>query len=107
MIVWRGRGFWVGAVGFGCLVGSELLTRHLFHDDSYYQTHGWPKLLGFLAAAGIVWRMSHGEANEYAVPQQVSEEPFLRGQDTFLHIPVRHWPAILCILGVVFFFAKS
>src|SRR5215469_13358854 len=75
MIVWHGRGAIVAAVAFGCLLVSELICRAYFHDDKYYQQHGWPKLAAFLVAAGVGWllqRDEHAEVLEVA-NRQVAE----------------------------------
>jgi len=106
MIVWRSRGFVVAIITFGCLLGTELLTRSLFHDDSYYQRRGWPKLVAFLVAAGMVWRLSHREANDYAAVQPAGRDPLLREQDTLFHISVKYWPGILCVLAIDFYFVR-
>jgi len=106
MIVWRGRGFVVAIITFGCLVVAELSTRYLFHDDRYYQRQGWPKLVAFLVAAGLVWRLSRREHGDYATVQPAGRDPLLRVQDTLFHISVKYWPGILCVLAIVFFFVR-
>jgi hypothetical protein len=108
MIVWRGRGGLIFILAFGCLVAAEWLTRSYFHDNTYYQRHGWPKLAGFLVAAGLVWLLSRPEAEIHGEIspgfESPRKEPVLRRQDTLFHIPARYWPGILCVLGVVFYF---
>ena len=108
MIVWNGRGGVVAAIAFGCLLGSEILSESYFHDDTYYQQHGWPKLAGFLVAAGLGWWLQHSSEHDgiLSVDQAtpLRKPPFLRRSDGLFFIPVRLWPAILCVLGVIFFF---
>jgi hypothetical protein len=103
ILVWRGRGVAVPLIAFGCLLVTELATRACFHDETYYQRHGWPKLAGFLVAAAIVRALSweHEVAPE-ASPQPV-RQPVLRCGDTFFFIPARHWWIVLCGLGVLFY----
>ena len=106
MIVWHGRGVIVAAVAYSSLLVSELVCRAYFNDDRYYQQHGWPKLAGFLVAAGIVWflqRNEPAEAPELA-NRQITKQPILRPRDSLLFVSVRSWPLILCGLGVVFYF---
>ena len=107
MIAYRGRGGLIALIAFGCLVLSEFLTNRYFHDDRFYATHGWPKLVGFLAAAAIVWRLSLN-LGEDAVPSIREEErqAFFRSSDDFFFVGARYWPAILCVLGVVFYFYR-
>jgi len=107
MIVWHGRGAIVAAVAFGSLVVSELVCR-AFRDDSYYQQHGWPKLAGFLVAAGAVWLLQRQQAEAHeAANCQIRKEPILRPGDSLFFVPVRFWPLILCGLGVVFYFVRE
>ena len=106
MIVWRGRGILVAIITFGCLLLTELLTRFFFHDNTYYQQQGWPKLAGFLVAAGLVYWLSSREGDDPTGVQDGKRESLLREQDTLFHISVKYWPRILCVLGVVFYFIK-
>ena len=105
MIIWRGRGVLVAIITFGCLLTTELLTRSYFHDNTYYQQHGWPKLAGFLVAASLVWWLSRRD--DSAGDQPVTREPLLREQDTLFLISVRYWPRVLCVLAFVFYFVRS
>src|SRR4029453_1633587 len=98
MIGWHGRGIIVAAVAFGSLLLSEFISEAYFHDDRYYQQHGWPKLVGFLVAAGIVWLLQgkhDSEAPEVA-NRQIKKEPVLRPGDRFFFVSVSFWPLILC-----------
>jgi hypothetical protein len=108
MIVWSGRGAIIVAIAFGSLLASELLTRTYFHDDSYYQQHGWPKLAGFLVAAAITWALCipRGESLS-AINPEPREVSFLRSQDTLFWIPAKFWPLILCAFGVASYFYRE
>src|SRR5271156_6140464 len=99
MIVWRGRGIFVAIMTFVCLLVTEMLTRFFFHNNSYYQKHGWPKLAGFLFAAVLVWLLSRRKEDDSLGIQDLTSESLFREQDTLFHISVRHWPPILCVLG--------
>jgi hypothetical protein len=109
MIIWRGRGVLVAIIAFGCLLVIEVITRAWFHDDTYYQQHGWPKLAGFLVAALIVWWLSGSSGSEDTSTPAVqgTTEPVLRRQDQLFFISVRYWPLLLCVLGVVFYFVRD
>ncbi len=106
MIVWRGRGILVAIITFGSLVLTELLIRFFFHDNTYYQHQGWPKLAGFLVAAILVYWLSPRGGNDSASAENTEKERLFRVQDTLFHIPVKYWPRILCVLGVVFYFVR-
>jgi hypothetical protein len=64
MIIWRGKGIVVALLAFGCLVVSELITRAVFGDEKYYQTHGWPMLGAFGLLQGWSMRFARGSGAE-------------------------------------------
>jgi hypothetical protein len=105
MIVWRGRGILIAIITFGCLLITELLTRTFYRDNTNYQQHGWPKLIGFLVAAGLVWQMSLFEREDSVSAENATG--IFREQDSLFHISVRYWPRILCGLGIVFYFVRG
>jgi hypothetical protein len=97
LIASRGRGWLIAGISFACLLATEVCTRLCFHDDSYYQRHGWPKLAAFLIAAGLVWSLlPHGEGEGFV----------FRQNDTLFLVPARFWPVILCTLGLVFYVVR-
>jgi hypothetical protein len=104
MIIWHGRGFLIAVVGFGCLVAMELFTRAWFHDDTYYQRHGWPMLVGLLVAAGLIWLLARSWGTDASAesgqdsPEKIS---VLREEDRLFFISPRHWPQLLGALGIV------
>ena len=107
VISYRGRGWVVGAIACGCLLVAYLLTRFHYHDPSYYDRHGWPKLAGFWAAAVLVQifvRSGEGEETlgsaEHANPQEARNPK----RDAFFGIPVAYWPLLLLALGVAFYY---
>jgi hypothetical protein len=111
MIIWRGRGILVAVIAFGCLLVTELFTRAYFHDETYYQQHGWPKLGGFLVAAGLVWLLLPRHETDIltsaeSIPKQATGS-IMKEQDQLFFISVRFWPPILCALGVVFYFVRD
>ena len=55
MIIWKGLGFVVAVITFLCLLLTEMTVERVFADDAYYQAHGWPKLVGMVIAALLVW----------------------------------------------------
>lgn len=111
MIIWTGRGFLIAVIVFGCLLLSELLTEVHFQNDKYYQQNGWPKLADFLVSAAIVWILGgrwHGQHGAGASVQNHSMKKYLlRSQDALFFIPVRFWPYLLCLLGIVFFYVQE
>lgn len=123
MIIFRGRGIVVAGIAVACLLAAEVYTRARFHDDNYYQQHGWPKLAAFALAALVTWWLSPQPGtspqalqspetgistpslmNTPTAPERSSfRVGFFRPQDSLFFVPVRFWPLILCALGVLFY----
>jgi len=110
MIIWRGKGILIALIAFGCLLLAEYATRSAFHDDRYYQTHGWPKLAAMWLAAGLVFALQSklgGGPPRVLVDKETGKEISLPARDALFFIPVRYWPPILAALGVAFFLCVS
>jgi hypothetical protein len=110
MIIWRGKGIVVAIITFGCLVLTELITRSVFGDERYYQTHGWPKVAGFWLAAGLVFALRSwlgGRQERTLVEKETGKEIKLSSEGALFFVTVRFWPLILLGLGVVFFFVRE
>jgi hypothetical protein len=109
MIIWSGRGFIVAVITFGSLVLTEFFTRAQFHDDNYYQHHGWPKLVAFLVSALFVWLLlpSPEEVVRVDLLKNSPKRTLFRPKDSLFFMPVRYWPGALLLLGVVFYFVRG
>jgi hypothetical protein len=110
MFIW-GRGGVIPLIAFGCALLTELFTRTAFGNDaSYYQTHGWPKLVAFWVAAGFVYALRPW----FRVGQERTRIDKKSGQQVqvsleaeFFFVRARYWPAVLIALGLMFFFYDS
>jgi hypothetical protein len=112
MSIWRGRGILIAFIAFGCLLVTELLTRTCFHDNTYYQQNGWPKLVGFLIAGGLVWCLLPRRESDVSTPTgfqnpAATNSVLFSEQDQLFFVSVRYWPLILCALGVIFYFVRG
>jgi hypothetical protein len=95
MIIWRGRGVVIALIALACFVIAELAT---FGDTGYYQTHGWPKLVAFWVAAGIVFALRSWlgvEQQRTLVDTGTGQEVKMSREAQLFFIPARYWPAIL------------
>lgn len=95
------------AVAFGCLLLTEYSTRKIFHDNTYYQVHGWPKLAGMWVAAGVVQALIPRPQVRSFLDQEAGKQGALPSKDTFFFIPLRYWPPIMIFLGVAFYFLRD
>ena len=110
-VSFSGKGFLVPIVGFGSLVVTEYAIRSYFHDPRYYQRHGWPKLVGFWLGAVILARVSQvlneRGTRELFEPRTGETIVIERQHHAFMWVPMRYWPIVLFVLGVVFLFVKG
>src|SRR3954451_23368859 len=103
MIIWSGLGFLVAVIGFGCLLATEFLVEAAFHDDRYYQAHGWPKSVAFAVAAvivGIVGRWLNRRQGKVLIDPETGREVVVGRRNTFFFIPMEYWAPILLVLGI-------
>jgi hypothetical protein len=59
-LFWAGKGWFVPAITFASCLAMELVVRAVYHDNTYYQTHGWPILVALFLAAILVQMVSRG-----------------------------------------------
>ena len=107
MIIWSGLGFLVPMIALACLLTSEAGVEKWFGDDQYYQTHGWPKLAGFLLAALIIWPIGallERRGGRTLIDPATGEHVRVRGDHPCFFIPVKWWPIVCIGLGVLFLF---
>jgi hypothetical protein len=110
MVIWRGRGGVIALIAFGCFVLTEMVTRASFGDTSYYQTHGWPKLVAFWVAAGFVYALRSwlGVGQERTlIDKGTGQEIKLCREGQLFFIYARYWPVILLGCGIVFLFVRG
>jgi hypothetical protein len=115
IVIWKGRGLLIAVVTFGCLLALDAATRLAFAEEHYYEHHGWPKLVGFWLAAGIVF-WARGilrvppllSRDEYIDPREelpgIERSPH---ESELFFLRARYWPPLLLLLGVVFFFVRD
>jgi hypothetical protein len=109
-LIWSGLGFLVAVITFGCCLASEFLVEAAFHDDRYYQSHGWPKLIAFVVAAavvGVVGRHLRRRQGRVLIDPQTGSEVIVGREHTFFFIPAEYWPPILLMLGMIFLFVTD
>ena len=110
MIIWKGAGFIVAVVAFLMLLSTELSVEAIFKDETYYQTHGWPKLVAFFVAGCIVLLIGkHLDKKEgrVLIEKETGKEVVLKAEHSLFFINVEYWAYILFVLGLIFLFVKT
>jgi hypothetical protein len=107
MIIWNGKGWLVAVIAFALLVGSEYASEAWFADQTYYQTHMWPRAAALIVAAIIVWFVGawlHARGSRTVIDKATGQEMVIGGGDSLFFIPVRFWAPILALGGIATFF---
>lgn len=107
MVIWSGLGFLVAVVTFLLLLTAEYVTELLFRDESYYQAHGWPKLLAFLLAAAVIWPVGaylNRKQGKVLIEKETGREVVIKPDHSFFFIRMEYWGPILIVLGIIFLF---
>ncbi|WP_058189735.1 hypothetical protein [Terracidiphilus gabretensis] len=103
-----GRGWIAGAATVVCLLASDYLTGLYYHDSNYYAHNGWPKLAAFWAAGVIVQFLLPGREEVLdGTGEVVEQRSILKHRDKLFYIPVRFWPMISFVLGIIFYFVRD
>jgi hypothetical protein len=107
MVIWSGLGFLVAAITFLLLLIAEYVTESLFRDESYYQAHGWPKLLAFFLAGAVIWPLGlylNRKQGKVMIEKETGKEVLIKPNHSFFFIRMEYWGPILFALGIIFLF---
>jgi hypothetical protein len=103
IFIWRGAGILVLVVTLGMLMAVQLGVNRALQDPTYYQTHGWPKLLAFVLSAAAVFLIDRysdlrlGRKSPKPAPDQ---PPAPKPGHSLFFIPMKFWSIILLAIGV-------
>ncbi len=100
MIIWNGKGYLVFVITLVLLVASEYLSESAFADQTYYQTHTWPRAGALLIAAVIVWFLGlylYRKGGRVVIDKATGREMTVGGSDALFFIPMRFWAPILVV----------
>jgi hypothetical protein len=107
MIIWQGAGFLVVVVALGIQIVVQVGVNQALQDPTYYQTHGWPKLLGWWISGAAIFLIDRyanlrlgGRSRDQGPDQPMEPKPI----NTLFFIPMRFWAFILLGIGVYTFF---
>ena len=109
MIIWQGFGFLVAVVGIASLVLTEYAVREITKNEVYYQTHGWPKLVGLWLAAiatFLIARYFDSRPGKVVIEKDTGREIVLRQSHSLFFVPMKYWAYVFLVLGVVFLFVR-
>ena len=102
MIVWRGKGWLVGALAFGCLLIANELTDTLTGTPEYWNAHRWPMGVSLLIAGTICWFIGeHLEKEQICelIDKETAEDFIPEPRDSFFWIPVKWCGALMMVVS--------
>lgn len=107
MIIWKGLGFLVAILGFGALLLTEYTVESVTGDENFYQRNSWVILAGMLFAALLTFVLHlllSLKKPRIVIDRETGQEIEIRGDHSLFFIPVKWWPLVFVILGILFFF---
>jgi hypothetical protein len=110
MFIWSGAGFIVAVITFLMLLLTEISVEAVFNDESYYQAHGWPKLVAFFVSGWLVLligRYLNKREGRVLIEKETGKEVTLKPNHSLFFINVEYWGYILFGLGIIFLFVKT
>ena len=82
----------------------------IFHNDEYFASHRWPRLVAFWIMGLLVWyvgRSLNKKEARVVIDKKTGEEFTLKSEHSFVFISLQHWAYLLFVLGIVFLFIKA
>jgi hypothetical protein len=106
MIIWSGWGFLVAVIVFAASLLAEFSVESSFHDDTYYQSQGWPLAMALACSAIVTWWLGsylNRQPGRTVIDKQTGREEILGGMNRhrLFFIPMQYWGPILGVLAVV------
>ena len=104
MIIWNGMGFMVVVLGVLGMFLVDLGAATITGVDNNFAEHPGRLFIGFLVAALLVFLFSLFLSNRETrtvIDKESGQEFELGRNDSLFFIPVKWWPILLIILGVV------
>lgn len=106
LIVWRGYGWLVAVIVFGCSLVANLLFNATY-GEGYYDRHRWPLALAMLIAGVICWTLGNRlrKRSDRVVIDKATGQEIIMNQSwhALFFIPMHLWgPVLGAIAGVLF-----
>jgi hypothetical protein len=110
MIIWRGFGFLVAIIALVALALTEQVSERITSDQQFYQQHGWVALVGMLIAAALTYglhRLLILQKGRAVIDKETGQEIVLRSDHSLFFVPVKLWPVVFVVLGLVLAFVPK
>jgi len=107
MIVWSGFGFLVAIIGLASLVFTEIAFESITKNEQFYQQNSWVILVAMVVAAILTFglhKLLSLKKPRIVIDKETGKEMEIRGSHSLFFIPVKWWPILFLILGLVLVF---
>src|SRR5262245_61252394 len=106
LLIWRGLGFLVAVIVFGCSLAANLIVIAT-RGEGYYDDHKWPFAVSLIVSAALCWFLGdylRKRSDRIVIDKQTGEEFAInQSRHDFFFIPMRWWSPILLSIAVVLF----
>jgi len=103
-IIWRGLGFLVAVIIFGCSLTANLIFNAEV-GKGYYDHHKWPFAVSLVVSAAICWFLGNyfrKRSDRIVIDKLTGKEFNLnRSRHSFFFIPMHWWAPILLVGAMV------
>lgn len=92
IIFWKGKGWLVPIIIFGCSLFMEVISESVAGDSNYYQESKYMLMFALLLASAVIL---------------VLDKFILKSEEhTFMFLDIRYWTFIIALLGLGSFLFK-
>ena len=99
-IFWKRKGWLIALTIFICSLLSEIITRAITNDDTFYQTNPYPLSIALLVSGLLTFYIDKRLAN-FEPGQQTKP-----GHSLFF-IPISYWGWILIVISILVFVIRK
>jgi hypothetical protein len=104
IIIWRGLGYLVAVIVFGCSLAANLLFNAT-RGEGYYDHHKWPFASSLILSAAICWFLGsylRKRSDRIAIDKQTGKEIVInQSRHTLFFVPMHYWAPILLLIALV------
>jgi len=104
IVIWKGRGVLIIFIVIAACLLMNGVTGSVFHDNDYFQKHGWPKLAALWLAGATTWTLGNylnTRPAKVMIEKATGKEVILRPEHSFFFVKMEYWGPGLFLLGII------
>src|ERR1035437_2981734 len=106
VIIWRGLGFLVAVIVFGCSLAANFIFNAT-RGEGYYDHHKWPFAVSLVFSAAICWFLGNylrKRSVRMAIDKETGREIVVnQSRHALFFIPMHYWSPILLVIALILF----